>query len=412
MPKSITTSCGIIKHIAQHDNVLLLQGSIGYFLDELANFLISRDTQVFKVNFNGGDEFFYKNKPSLSYQEKPDEWEAWLNNLIEKNNIRAIILFGQCRFFHKIAIKIARQKSLVSYVFEEGYLRPDYITLERQGVNAYSRIGRTVDAYHSLPTAIDTTIYPVKFIFRELAFMAIRYYLMTFFKFWKYPNYKHHRPLNPLTEGFFWFRSGYRKALYQYTEKTLLDLLYSSELHKNYFFVPLQVHNDSQIICHSHYECIEDFIEEIVCSFAHHAPLDKILVLKHHPMDRGYRNYQKFIRKLRQAYHLNQRLYYIHEGHLPTLLENAQGVITINSTVGLSAPEHDTPVKIMGEAIYAIPGIVSTESLDNFWKNPGKVNRDLYRNFKEHLKQTTQINAGFYTRTAIDNLFKRCKVID
>ena len=242
--------------------------------------------------------------------------------------------------------------------------------------------------------------------------MAMRYYLLAYGNFWKYPHYRHHRSLNPVTEGFYWFRSGYRKFIYRYTEKNTLNLLYSSALYKNFFFVPLQVHNDSQIMCHSHYECIEDFIKELVHSFAHHAPQETTLVFKHHPMDRGYRNYRKMIGQLRKTYRLGERLLYIHEGYLPTLLENARGVVTINSTVGLSAPHHGTPVKTVGEAMYAIQGIVSTETLDNFWKNPGKVNRDLYRNFTHHLRQTTQINAGFYTRTAIDNLFKRCRATD
>ena len=35
---------------------------------------------------------------------------------------------------------LARRRSLRLHLFEEGYLRPDWITLEREGVNANSRL--------------------------------------------------------------------------------------------------------------------------------------------------------------------------------------------------------------------------------------------------------------------------------
>ena len=78
------------------------------------------------------------------------------------------------------------------------------------------------------------------------------------------------------------------------------------------------------------------------------------------------------------------------------MLRNAAGVVTINSTVGLSALFHDTPVKTLGESVYDVPGVVSTLSLPDFWENPGSVEQSLYNRFKRYLIQQTQVNAGFY----------------
>ena len=62
-----------------------------------------------------------------------------------------------------------------------------------------------------------------------------------------------------------------------------------------YFLVPLQVHNDAQIEKHSDYVSVENFIEEVTASFARHAPRGRLLVFKHHPMDRGYCDYAELI---------------------------------------------------------------------------------------------------------------------
>jgi len=53
-------------------------------------------------------------------EAKLSEWE-----------ITDIILFGDCRPVHAAAIAIAKRHQIPHYVFEEGYLRPNWITLER-----------------------------------------------------------------------------------------------------------------------------------------------------------------------------------------------------------------------------------------------------------------------------------------
>jgi capsular polysaccharide export protein len=173
-------------------------------------------------------------------------------------------------------------------------------------------------------------------------------------------------------------------------------------MHKKFFLVPLQVHIDSQVTNHSCFRSVEAFLRHVVSSFAQHAPEDRFLVIKHHPMDRGYTDYKRMIAALGRESGLADRLIYVHDIHLPTLLRNACGVVTINSTVGLSALYHDTPVKTLGESVYDVPGVVSTLSLPDFWVDPGVVNKDLYRRFKHYMIQQTQINCGFYAPKAMD----------
>jgi capsular polysaccharide export protein len=398
-------SCYALQQLAPHSRVLLLQGPLGHFFAHLANFLDTLGRQVFKVNFNGGDDLYFHHRPAEHYTGDVDTWAQWLENFITEKNVDAIVLFGQWRIYHRIAWHLANQMGISVYVFEEGYVRPDYITLEKHGVNGNSLISRNPQDYKGPANIKIPKPQPVGLRFSSMIYLAITYYLAAFFMQWRYPDYQHHRPLNPLTEGFMWIRSGWRKLLFPFFDYRKLKYLASPSVENKYFFVPLQVHNDSQIKSNSSFESVEEFIHEVVMSFAHHAPKESFLVMKHHPMDRGYKNYGQLLNTLSKQYDLGKRLIYIHDGHLPTLLKHSRGVVTINSTVGLSAIHHNAPTKILGDAVYDVPGLVSTQSLDDFWISPEAVNPHLFHRFKYELIRTTQLNASFYTRPSFHYLF-------
>ena len=62
-----------------------------------------------------------------------------------------ILCFGDCRPLHKEAKRWAKSKGIRFLAFEEGYLRPQFITVEEDGVNAYSSLPRDPDFYRKLP---------------------------------------------------------------------------------------------------------------------------------------------------------------------------------------------------------------------------------------------------------------------
>jgi capsular polysaccharide export protein len=84
------------------------------------------------------------------------------------------------------------------------------------------------------------------------------------------------------------------------------------------------VHNDAQIRSHSNYTSGEQFVREVVISFGRHAPEDTLLVVKHHPLDRGYSDYGRLLRMLSVELCLERRLIYVHDLHLPSLLQHAR----------------------------------------------------------------------------------------
>jgi capsular polysaccharide export protein len=213
-----------------------------------------------------------------------------------------------------------------------------------------------------------------------------------------YSRQVHHRSLHPVAEPLRWLRGLWRHAVCQHRERGLLAPLTQPGACKRWFLVPLQVHDDSQVQDHSRFAGMLDFLDEVVASFATHAPADALLVVKHHPMDRAYTDYTAHIEALRQRHGLGARLRYVHDLHLPTLLQHARGVVTINSTVGLQSLWHGTPVITLGESVYQIPGLVFDGALADFWQAPGEVDRPLYERFRAHLIASSQLNASFYAK--------------
>jgi capsular polysaccharide export protein len=74
-------------------------------------------------------------------------------------------------------------------------------------------------------------------------------------------------------------------------------------------------------------------------------------------------------------------------------------VVTVNSTTGLQALFHGTPLITLGQCFYAVPGMVHAGPLQRFWQAPGEVDKQLFHNFRNYLLRETQLNASFYGET-------------
>ena len=380
--------------------VLLLQGPVGPFFRRLSQDLTLAGARVFKVNFNGGDWLFYPDG-AFNYRGRMEDWPAYLDALLDQLQVDVVMLFGDCRPIHEAIHEIAHRRGLEIGVFEEGYVRPDFITLEQFGVNGHSAIPRTPVFYLNNHVPAIEQMIPVGNTFWFTLRWAVLYYfaaglLKPFF--W---HYRHHRPLTWL-ESLPLLRSVWRKGYYAIRERGIFARL-TGELNGRFFLVPLQVHNDSQVHVHSNFDSIPHFIDEVMASFARHAPQNTTLVIKHHPLDRAYHDHTRLIRKRAGELGLQGRYLYIHDQHLPALLQSTCGVVVINSTVGLSAISQGTPVKACGKAVYDMKGLTFQGSLDDFWRQSqhNKPDRSLFENFQNYLVLHTQLNGSFYKRLPV-----------
>jgi capsular polysaccharide export protein len=379
-------------------HVLLLQGPMGSFFKRVDCVLRKKGAITYKVGLNAGDAFFSNRDNYSSFRGKRSEWKRFIIKFLKTNGIQQIYLFGDCRFYQAQSIQAAESLGIEVFVFEEGYVRPHYITFEKYGVNHYSHISRDRAFYDALELEDFPKVVPVnaKFSqFRMVTSAMFYYFVANVFSF-RYSRYKHHRDFSVLKEAFYGIRNFVRKIKYKITEKNRLESITQS-FTQSYFFVPLQTYNDFQILQHSGYLSIEKFIIEVLESFAGHAPKDVILLFKHHPVDRGRKDYSQFISDQAWLLGIQKRVHVVHDVYLPDCLANAQGTVTINSTVGLSSIYHKTPVITLGYALYDIEGLTNKGvALDDFWNHQQLPDMVLYEKFRGYLVYTTQLNGSFY----------------
>ena len=385
--------------------ILMLQGPFGPFFRRLARDLRRAGAIVHKVNFNGGDWLFYP-LADLTYTGTLEDWPGVFADLVEKWNIDAVFLYADNRPVHEAAIRVCEQRGIEYFSFEEGYWRPHHVTLERGRTNAASRLPRDEIFLQRLLPLLekDPRIPPPHQLtprtsFAQKAWVAL-YHTMACLLQPLMPARTYHRGIGA-QEMPAQLRSFWRYWKYRFMERGIQErLVQEARSGRPLFLVPLQVPLDSQVRCHSGFPCVTTFIRTVLESFAAHAPHNAWLIFKQHPQDRGYNCYRDLIEKLARQLDVADRVLYIHDQHLPTLLQHAAGVIVINSTVGFSALIHNRPVKALGNAIYDLPGLTAQMSLEEFWKNPQAARPDMKRLglFWNWMVRCTQINGSFYRR--------------
>lgn len=129
------------------------------------------------------------------------------------------------------------------------------------------------------------------------------------------------------------------------------------QLPTNYFFLPFQVHTDTQVLLNSPhirnmYELVETVYQALE-KFNDENNVDYWLVIKEHPSDFGRIDYTD----LKEKYQ-GEKVVFVTTAPSGQLIEQSQAVITINSTVGIEALLKGKPVITLGKAFYNVDGIV------------------------------------------------------
>ena len=97
--------------------------------------------EVWRVGFNAGDRAFWFGAAGyISYRDTTENWPAYFTDLINTHSITDIVLYGDTRPIHAQAVELAKAAGLRVHVFEEGYMRPYWVSYERGGTNGNSRL--------------------------------------------------------------------------------------------------------------------------------------------------------------------------------------------------------------------------------------------------------------------------------
>src|SRR5439155_13105183 len=167
----------------------------------------------------------------------------------------------------------------------------------------------------------------------------------------------------------------------------------------SYFLFPLQLATDFQIRAHSPFSDVRDAIREVVASFARSGSRRELAIVVH-PLDNGLVDWCGLVARLAREFGVAEQVVAF-EGGIPIeLLSNAAGIVTINSTVGTTALYNRVPVKVLGNAVFDIPGLTSQQPLDAYWHDPSPPDPELTAAFFRALAGATQVKGGYYTRAA------------
>jgi capsular polysaccharide export protein len=221
-----------------------------------------------------------------------------------------------------------------------------------------------------------------------------------------FPAYRTHRPHTAGVEYAGWARRF--AGLPRRRRQDARSVRSVVESRTPFFFFPLQLDGDTQITRHSPYRNMQEAIEQVLASFALWAPGGTHIIIKNHPLDIGLANYERLITGLARRLDLQGRVHYLESGHLTTLLEPTLGVVTVNSTTGMSGLAHHRPTMTLGQSIYGLPGLTHQGSLDTFWSSPEQPDPALVSAFRNTVIHLTQVNGNLYTKQGIALALRNC----
>lgn len=216
-------------------------------------------------------------------------------NCVEKYNPTHVALWNGKKFYQRLMLRVAEQYDIKSIFFENGSL-PDTTTMDFVGVNASNSLPRNINFYKNV-TMLGAKQLPRKLVPRKVKYAS-----------------KH--PEKPLP--------------------------------KRYIFIPFQVGYDTQILQHSpwirdmymFFEILEEISEKV----------DVCFVIKEHPSD-SVNNYESLYRRETDKIIFTSM-------DTQALIEGADVIISINSSVAIESLLFHKRVIVLGEAFFTIEGIV------------------------------------------------------
>ena len=186
---------------------LFLQGPHGSFFRELGLALQRAGHRVLRVNICGGDVVDWHSREAVWYQGRTTDWSGWIGDLMRREGVTDLLAFGDWRPLHREAILVAKLRNIRVWAFEEGYLRPHYITMEEGGVNGNSMLPHSPALLRELAESHPAPPSPVA-VQNPLSarvWKAIAYYAGTIFLRPFFPCFRTHRPQSAVSEVWGWF---------------------------------------------------------------------------------------------------------------------------------------------------------------------------------------------------------------
>jgi capsular polysaccharide export protein len=388
---------------------LFLQGPHGPFFSGLARALMAAGAEVARVGVNAGDAVFWRGLPRYeAFHGRSGDWSAAIEARLDRG-VTDLVLYGASRGRHAEARNAAEARGVTVHAFEEGYLRPYWVTYERGGTNASSPLmGLTIA---DMAAALDGSEAPLVRApdrwgdMRQHIFWGAAYHAALMVGRRAYPEWEPHRAPGPDGE----FRL-YLKKLLTMPARRLERRLATRAIRRAtfpYHVALLQLAHDANFRDGGPFQSQEEFLNLVMKGFADGAPGHHHLVLKAHPLEDGREPLPPLVRQLAKAHDLENRIHFLTGGKLAALLDNATSAVTVNSTSAEQALWRGLPLKAFGTAVYNRPELVSDQPLPAFFAAPRAPDGAAYETYRRFLLASSQIPGGSYSARGRRRLLRR-----
>ncbi len=374
---------------------LLVTLPFGPFGRQFRDALVEQGAEkVDRVFFNAGDAWTWRRKGGLRFKGGINEWRLEFSK--RAAGYSDVVIFGESGAYNRVVTEQAASVNARIWVLENGYFRPDWVTIERNGVNASSQLPRSADGYGE-PVPELPVSYTVGRILPYHVLNISLYHLAQGVGSVFYPRFR-----NPYTIPVWlqflghiqrYFRSAYRKSCDFSVERL--------KAKGPFYIVCLQREGDNQLVRYSRFADNTAFLAEVLDSFAKHASKGARLVVKNHPLDPGLIDFDNVVRNLSAEKGLNGRVEFWDGGNLAEMCRASHGMVVNNSSAALSALGFGTPVKVLGQAFFDFEGLTDQKPLSQFWKKPQSADPELFKRFRAHVITKAQINGNFHEPRAI-----------
>ncbi len=381
---------------------LFLQGPISPFFAEVAAGLRALGHDAWRINLCIGDRLFWDGPGALDYRGRLQDWPGFLAGFLDRHRITDLVLLGEQRPYHKPAIALAHARGIAVTVTDFGYLRPDWVVLERDGMGADSRFPRDPAAIRALAAQSPEPDLREhhRDSFATQARWDVLFHLASLLPF-PFPHYRSfllHPPI-PAYLGTA-LRLLLRKRETRAAARSLAEL---GTLGVPLFLFAMQMETDYSIRAYSRFPDMDSAIAETVASFARHAPPEARLLVKVHPLDPGLKAWARRVRRIAAAAGIADRVHYL-GGALPmeVVIEACRGTVTVNSTVGVKSIAMGRATLPLGQAVYDVPGLAWQGGLDRFWCEAEPPEPGLAADFIRAVAACLHVRGCYYTRPGLD----------
>ncbi len=312
-------------------------------------------------------------------------YESFFNDFYSKHDIKAIVIWNSFPLVVNVAWRVAARMNIKNIFFENGPL-PNTLMIDTKGINYQSSLaGKTKEFYENV------TVDEVKW----QSFMSsygdkakpsreknkgIMNYPQKLYYAFLMRNHFYRNLFPDLTDD----RIG--QSLCKKIRSQFFIKEHRLNLPEHFIFLPFQYPYDTQILINSpNINTMELFLRTCHAAVRKGAPSGYKIVVKEHPDDLGRTNYGR----LRKDF---PDVIWFKKYDIESLIDKAEAIITINSSVGVLALMRHKPVVTLGNSFYNIEGIVyNVNNLDKLVEAvkqalEGPLNKELIDKFVYYLR--------------------------